>query len=302
MEISEQLKSLYKHWGKHVEPAQSASPHANIDEKLLHEIATFITERMRIWERKISGIQPPFTSDKILAKYRFCNIYRELDRQTIQIHTMLTDISNDFELWLLNLLYLRFVCRPDTVADTGFLSYGDNSKVLKKLISHPRPKYGTAYIFPISAIYKSGYTTREHFFCSYLPKVTRKLAAEIDLMNNCTVNEALERLLPILGVNMRFHMTEVLIDVAYQFPEKLDLFKDFHVGPGALPTLQRLSAQFSPTELLNSLSQFRIEGFPYLTYNGKEIPLSAENWEGIACEFRKYSNLKAGRGRKRVYR
>jgi hypothetical protein len=36
-------------------------------------------------------------------------------------------------------------------------------------------------------------------------------------------------------------------------------------------------------------------------YNGKELPLSSENWEGIGCEFRKYTNLLIGKGRKRYF-
>ncbi len=39
-----------------------------------------------------------------------------------------------------------------------------------------------------------------------------------------------------------------------------------------------------------------------LTYKNEPIILSAENWEGIGCEFRKYTNLKAGNGRKRLYK
>jgi hypothetical protein len=38
-----------------------------------------------------------------------------------------------------------------------------------------------------------------------------------------------------------------------------------------------------------------------LTYNHKPVYLSAENWEGIGCEFRKYTNLKNGTGRKKLY-
>ncbi len=38
-----------------------------------------------------------------------------------------------------------------------------------------------------------------------------------------------------------------------------------------------------------------------LTVNGEKLFLSAENWEEVGCEFRKYTNLKQGKGSKRIY-
>jgi hypothetical protein len=35
---------------------------------------------MLIWERRQRNEKPPYTEDYILTKYRFCNIYRELER------------------------------------------------------------------------------------------------------------------------------------------------------------------------------------------------------------------------------
>ncbi|HPN67161.1 MAG TPA: hypothetical protein PLZ62_00715 [bacterium] len=115
---------------------------------------------------------------------------------------------------------------------------------------------------------------------------------------NVTVNNGLQKILSEFGLNFRFHWTEMLIDVAYQYPTMIDLFRDFYIGPGAKPTLHRLSK--SPN-ILDQLVGIKLKHFPYLQYDGKPVYLSAENWEGIVCEFRKYTNLKNGEGRIRLY-
>lgn len=304
MEIPNDLKKLYAHWQKHVEYEVKEPSHSlNLDQEILGEIAQFIKERMLIWKRKSSGVTPPYSSDPILQNFRFCNIYRELDRQTIEIHQDIFHLKPNFDLWLLNLCFHRFVCRPETVKSVGHLSFDqkENRKVMQNLLNHHGPKYGTAYIFPISVIQTSNYPTREKFLCEYLPTILPKISQIVQSFSETSVNQALEMLIPRFKFNLRFHWTEILIDVAYQFPERINLFTDFHIGPGAKPTLLRLTESKDLNKTLNDLVNFLPQNFPYLTFNQKPVLLSAENWEGIACEFRKYSNISKGEGRKRKF-
>ncbi len=303
MEIPEELQKLYSHWEKHSNFKIDKPHNSIIDFSLLSQIELFISERMYVWEKKISNSPKPFTSDQILSNYRFCNIYRELDKQTITIHKDISNLKSNFDLWLLNLAFHRFVCRPETISEVGHLSFDDsnNRKVFDNLSKHSRPKYGTAYIFPISTIQRSKYTTREEFFCFYLPLVIPEISELLQSFENKTVNSSLKEILPLFKFNLKFHWTEILIDVAYQFPELINLFEDFHVGPGAIPTLQRLVKSNDINSGLNELPNIELKSFPYLTLNDRKVPLSAENWEGIGCEFRKYTNLKKGAGRKRRF-
>ena len=300
MEIPTEFKELYKHWNKHTqEPPYAGNNCVNIPKELEY----FISERMKIWEKKYRKEEPPYTTDTILQNYRFCNIYRELDRQTIEIHRALKPFTTNFPLWLLNLCFHRFICKSDTVDKVGLLSFdpANNASVYKNLMEVQKPKYGNAYIFPISVIQKSKYPTREKFFCLYLPKVMLLIASKIESFKNLTVNEALKVILPVFGFNMKFHWAEILIDVTYQHPEKINLFQDFYIGPGALLTAKRLRPNKDPVETVNQCVNIKPRDFPYLQYNGKQVRLSAENWEGIFCEYRKYCNLKSGAGRRRKF-
>jgi hypothetical protein len=303
MEIPGNLKVLYKHWQDHIKKPDIRLE-VELNQEVLSKILPLIRERMRIWGKKQNHEDMPYTQDPMLSKYRFCNIYRELDRQTIEIHTQLKSLEEDFNLWLLNALFSRMICKPETIRKVGFLNYDsdNNQKVKTKLLNLERPKYGAAYIFPINLVSKIGCSNREEFFCDYLPKVTKECANVIENLYKSSVTEALGKILPCFGVNLKFHWTEVLIDIAYQYPQNIDLFKQFPVGPGSIPTMLKINSNENPEITCLALQKSVFTDFPYLTFDGNPVWLSAENWEGIGCEFRKYSNLLDGTGRKRIYR
>ena len=302
MEVPPETKDLYRHWNHHVNFSPANLVNDSISQAKLGRIVNFATERMLVWERKVSGQAPPYTQDPIIQKYRFCNIYRELDRQTIEIHKILNPIRDDFNLWLLNLAFNRFLCKPETFEQIGFLSFDteDNSRVMERLLDAKRPKYGSAYVFPISIIQRSEFDTREKFFTQYLPTVIPRVSKIIEEFNDVGVSRALELILPAFGFNFKFHWTEILIDIAYQFPECINLYKLFPIGPGSIPTMKSLASS-DPEYTALELVDYQLDGFPYLQVDGQNIYLSAENWEGIGCEYRKYLNLSTGKGRKRRY-
>ncbi len=300
MELPSYIRDLYRHWSRHVGVIDRRSDLA--DSPTVKELCNFAHERIEIWKKKVSGSTPPFTNDPVLQKYRFCNVFREFDKQTIAIHTILNPLRDDFALWLLNMFYCRMVARPETVENVGLLSFDlmQNRKLYDRLMTSSRPRYGTPYVFPVSTIQKSTTPNRERFICEYLPSILQKIADEIGTWESVSVIDGVAKILPMFGFNLHFLWTEVLIDIAYQYPERVDLFARFPIGPGSMPTMRMIDRAADPVDLA-----VRLQSIPFdtgITIDGVPLRLSAENWEGIGCEFRKYTNLKAGRGRKRVYR
>lgn len=324
---------MYRHWHTHVRgvvsDVESEKEIRGIegvrgieeifsDPELFDELSQFIHERINIWKKKNEGREgsrEPYTTDPILSTYRFCNIFREFDRQTIEFHTLLNPLRDNFPLWLLNMFYCRMVARTETIKEVGLLSlegsglgrtdFGEsglnqNEVAYKKLMSLPRPRYGTPYVFPVSVILKSSTPTRELFITKYLPSVMRDVAGEISKWHKQNVYEGVEKVLNIFGYNLHFLWTEVLIDVAYQFPEYIDLFAKFPIGPGSAPTMRRINTTENPSDLVAQLARLAFD--TGIEIDGRKLRLSAENWEGIGCEFRKYTNLRAGKGRKRLFR
>lgn len=296
MELPRELKNLYRHWGEHV------SHDTQEVNRVSPEMSRFIKERINIWKKKSLGGRQPYTEDIILSQYRFCNIFREFDRQTIEIHSLLNPLRDNFPLWLLNMFYCRMVARTQTIQDVGLLSFDaeKNAELYKRLATSPRPRYGSPYVFPISTIQNSLYPTRELFITVYLPQIIGKIATEIETWDKVSVYDAVERIIPIFKFNLFFLWTEVCIDIAYQFPQYLDLFKRFPIGPGSLQTFKRIYGAVDPSITVQALADKN--AIVDITYEGAQLRLSAENWEGIGCEYRKYTNLSEGKGRRRIYR
>jgi hypothetical protein len=302
MELPQSLQSLYRHWDKHLlngEIIESPIQHFS-DPALYKNVEQFIQERMSIWKRKQIGLLP-YTTDATISRYRFCNIFREFDKQTIAFHTLLNPLRDNFPLWLLNMFMCRMIARPETIETIGLLSLDaqSNTDWLNRLSAIPSPRYGNAYVFPISTIQRSATPTRETFLARHLPKNILIIAKHIEQHSHQSVFDSVQSILPLFGFNHAFLWTEALIDVAYQFPERIDLFTRFPIGPGSAPTMRRIDHKIDPTMLVTKLAQGFID--LDLTIDGKPLRLSAENWEGIGCEFRKYTNLSSGHGRKRLY-
>ncbi len=300
MELPHHIRVLYRHWSRHVGVIDRESDLANLT--IVKEICDFAHERLSIWQKKISNAPMPYTNDPILQRYRFCNVFREFDKQTIAIHTTLNPLRDDFPLWLLNMFYCRMVARPETIESVGLLSFDPekNRELYDRLMASSRPRYGTPYVFPVSTIQKSSTPNRERFICEYLPSIMQKIAGEIESWRAMSVLGGVKRTLPVFGFNLEFLWTEVLIDIAYQYPDRIDLFAAFPIGPGSIPTMQMINGAADFVDLA-----MRLRSIPFetgITIDGVPLRLSVENWEGIGCEFRKYTNLRAGNGRKRIYR
>ena len=123
MEIPAELKTLYRHWKYHTQKPSFKTFAKNIDCRILDEIMAFAKERMFIWEKKEFRKEKPYTKNPILQRYRFCNVYRELDKQTIELHTTLKGIRKNFDLFLLNTLFFRLICNPNTFRKVGLLLF-----------------------------------------------------------------------------------------------------------------------------------------------------------------------------------
>lgn len=80
----------------------------------------WIKERHAIYEARRLGQKKPWTQDPILQSYRFCNVYRELDKVTIWINKhWRTPHKDDEHLWFA-MVVARLINWPDTMEAMGY--------------------------------------------------------------------------------------------------------------------------------------------------------------------------------------
>ena len=90
-------------------------------------------ERHAIWLRRSEGLPPPWTVDPILQEFRFCNVFRELDKTTIWFRSFVRDpYAHKEEALLATVLFRWFnritsgqalFCQIDVEASSAFELY-----------------------------------------------------------------------------------------------------------------------------------------------------------------------------------
>lgn len=93
------------------------SASATFSASSVSKLLAFAEERHRIYLRRKEGQEKPWTTDPVLQRYRFCNIYRELDKVTRWIDSNIrTPYEDHPNLWFM-LAIARQINWPDTLAE-----------------------------------------------------------------------------------------------------------------------------------------------------------------------------------------
>lgn len=105
----------------------------------------WINERHRIWIKRTFGDPWPWTEDKILQEYRFCNVFRELDTVTMWIHKNIrVPFADHPNLWFM-LALARQINWPDTLDDilsyTGLPDKWDPEEVRRIMLARQAKGY-----------------------------------------------------------------------------------------------------------------------------------------------------------------
>lgn len=113
----------------------------------------FIIERHAVYLKKTAGSSRPWTTDPILQKYKFCNVYRELDRTTVWIaEHWRKPHEEDPDLWFA-MLVARLINWPPTLNELGY-PVPWNPKYFAKIINARKARgekiYSNAYMLTTS--------------------------------------------------------------------------------------------------------------------------------------------------------
>jgi hypothetical protein len=248
-----------------------------MNEAAFKEFCWFIRERESIRKNKELGMPWPWTADPILQRYKFCNIWRQDDTTTQALQKRLEGLT--FNNTLLNILLLRLINNRKEIERVELVRYGaaqDWGEV--------ELKYSDAFIV-----------------LPALPKGTKK----IDEIKNLL--RALERRLGgTEAASVKDLLTFPRIRGLVLYEMMLDYWQwagmeeqYVNIGPGALPSLERLFPGERIQEgHISQLLQLLSPKFNHSRW-GK---LTLRCVEGACCEWRKLTNLKSNpKAKKRYY-
>lgn len=260
------------------------------------KLAAFIGERHRINLKRAAGHQKPWTRDPILLRYRFCNMYRELDTVTQWIRKEWREPHDgDQHLWFA-MVVARYINLPATLAE----------------LKYPVPWEPKRW----RAVAAQRQACKEKLFNgAYIINSTGPKVAHLENMFN-NLWEHREQLYPRRGWTLRrfadglmsmhgfagFMTGQVVADLKYAQP--LCLASDWHSfalsGPGSRRGLNRIvgrdiEANWKEAEWHDELMLLQRYVNRLLPADWEE--LHAQDLQNCLCEFDKYRRAQLGTGK-----
>lgn len=284
----------------------------------------FIKERQNIWYRRNILKQEPFwTEDKILQKYKFCNVFRELDSGTTVMYNALKDCEPHTQFFnvIIYRVFNNKLLFEDSILPVSPINF--DRKDFVRSLEEFRDKY--------KVLFNTAYLTSQHSFKKDIPEEIgvkhiqfSYSLEEIALNIEDTVSQLYHNDNPLYVFNKLNEFKLVGEFLGYQFV--LDLCQlgflgytenDFYIiGPGAQTGVGVLLEL--PDSKLPSIRECE-DVLEYL-YDRQNLFLDNNEWMSITfsdsvsypflsrsaiefclCEFRKYNNYQLGIGRKRIY-
>lgn len=284
---------------------------------VLDEYWRLAAERQRIFFSRIRGEEPPWTEDRILGNYKFCNAYRASDRVSqYLIREVIYGEPGSFttEDELLRIIFFRLFSKVETweavEERVGQLNLQDFDVkrldgCLEELRGEGRSIYTSAFILCANRAYGFKRKHRNHLALLEEMFDEGRLPAEIDAAKDlASVYEALASY-PLIGPFMAY---QIAIDINYS--EVIDFSEDeFTVpGPGALRGMHKCFedfGNFSYSELINYMVECQETEFERLEIDFESLfgrRLHAIDCQNLFCEIDKYSReafpeLKSARSR-----
>jgi alpha-glutamyl/putrescinyl thymine pyrophosphorylase clade 1 len=262
------------------------------------QLLYFIGERERIRIRRANGEPPPWTEDKILQQWSFCNV----TTRWIAEHWR-TPHVDDPDL-LFAMVVARFVNWPDTLAELGYPVPWNAEHFLTVLNARKARRevcFGSAY-----NISNGGRTTpkAEHlvqrvFTPLWQPLTRRRLRPHADY----SLHEFYGRLKTMSGFES-FMAAQIVADMKYVPP--LNNARDWMTfaapGPGSKRGLNRVlgrpvDAPWRDDDMWRAtFRQLREQIKPELERIGLG-DLHAQDLQNCSCEFDKFERVRLGEGK-----
>lgn len=262
----------------------------------------WIRERHNIYMARRNNQPKPWTQDEILQNYRFCNVYRELDKVTIWIaNNWREPYAKEDHLWFA-MVVARLVNWPDTMKRMGFVKDLDEYQFVGTIHSIQRAgekAYSGAYIVSTNG---NAMDKAEYLF----QKVLTPLWARREYFKPTkadTLESFYNRLTTSIGLGS-FMAAQVVADMKYA-PVLRDA-KDWDTfaapGPGSKRGLNRVYDNPIDKPWGSKWHTHLLalkDDIDFMTVEAKMPHIHAQDLQNCLCEFDKYERVRLGQGKPR---
>jgi hypothetical protein len=270
------------------------------------ELFEFIKERHTIYLRRQQGLPKPWTQDTILQKYRFCNVYRELDTVTQWIaRNWRGPNTTDPNIWFA-MTVARMFNLPSTLEAIGYpvpFKPEKVRKVVKELQANHVTVFSAAYMIRCDC-QEPGKTKVDYL----VDKVFTPMWKARNKVKLTTLAKLHSDLMPFYGMGS-FMAGQVVCDVKFTsrfIPPDPDWWAWAVPGPGSMRGLNRVfegdpKKPWKGNSWNVALKMLQEEIDPLIA-KAKMPRISASDLQNVNCEWDKFERVRLGEGRpKQLY-
>lgn len=273
----------------------------------------WMNARQEIWNRRFRQKKKfPWTNDPILREYKFTNVYRELDRVTLELHKRLDSYSPS-ALKLYHIIAFRAFNRPETYdelhAAEALYSYGAMIKTLRRMSKARKKIFTGAYIVTNAG----SQTPKIELMARALEKMYKERNALFAAIKADGTMQGATSKIAAFDMQGNFTSYEVVCDLRWQTGMGLDHAPDrmtwANLGPGARRGINRLVAGKGPYPNVYSRKEHYVEFMRHALMLAPEsldksifrhaARLEMREIEHSLCELDKYIRAESGEGRPR---
>lgn len=273
----------------------------------IEQFVKFILARHAVYAAREAGKPRPWSNDPILQHYKFCNVFRELDRVSRWIAANWREPNKtDPDFWFASLVARRSVNLPATLSEVGYpVPWNPNhflSVLARRKKAGKRRFNSDAYKVILSG--RSGDLAE-----TQVSLVLNPLWAARDRYRPRPDDTLMSFHTRLASVQFMggFHAAQVVADVKYvgRLRKAADWRTFAASGPGSRRGLNRVlsrptDARWSETDWLRRLLLLRKAVAPALAKAG--LPkMHAQDLQNCLCEFDKYERIRLGEGKGRKF-
>ena len=262
----------------------------------------FACERQNIFWKKINGDPAPWTHDKILQEYKFCNSYRVNDRvsQYLLKNVIYNGNNYNYEDMLFRIILFKLFNKESTwellsknFGDISLKNFNTKkySIVLENAISNGTKIYNDAYISCANKAF--GYDRKHDNHLALLDKMFNIDKMQDKIIKCNTMQDAFNIIkgYPLIGNFMSYQLvTDINYSAFVNWKEN-----EFTVaGPGSLRGIKKCfidKGTMTNEDIIKYMYMHQDEEFKRLNLNFKRIgnrPLQLIDCQNIFCELDKY--------------
>jgi hypothetical protein len=265
----------------------------------INDYFNFINERHAIYINKVSGANFPWTEDKILQEYSFCNVFRELDKVTIWLREKWREPFADHPNLPFAMAMARQINWPPTLEEIGFPITWDPERIKNIMFDRQKRK---------QKVYTGAYMLTGTLGGPKVIQTIDKILTPLYNNQPPLYPRSLERTwreyLPYKGF-AKFISYEVVTDLRHtkHLQNADDIMTWANPGPGAKRGLNRINGNDLNTAI--HVKRANEQMMDLLDHSVETLEpfvpaLEMRDIEHCLCEFDKYERTRLGEGRPRA--